>query len=593
MMAVMHRRLDQTKVTQKRDLNLSKATYSHSLKSSSQNEHFPLPKRFPPVGFKNCGNTCYANAALQCILSTVLSRALLEPKCIRIIRKYSWNYSLLGENPARGDGDDIISKAETCQWLTHQLTQLCKEYTADPEESVNIFKKMGLLEHVIDPGNITRHVSRLSGCLHLGRQEDAHEFLRALISTLVMDGHNKELSALFDGLLESAVTCQTCGNCSLTRDRYMDLSLEISHSRTRTLHDAISQFMKTELLSKENMVTCEKCNAKRVVTKGLRLATAPTILVFHLKRFMFDEYGRTSRISKDLKFPLVLEIKQFMSKANRSVPPTYELVGVLVHQGQTSNCGHYLSYVKSQDRWYRASDNHIVQVSVEQVLKQKAYILMYEVKGVRNHKIPCTSSMIDSNIAPSLRDSNSWVSTSTNHNNQLDKSLDPCASLLSFFDDIPLCANNCFGMSNSATVDYFHRCNVHPFQDSQPTLENIISPFSNIFNPIDDDNDNNRDSNIWCSGHRRGSSGTNLIEVCKQAASAYEDALPKSALLNCDPYDVPRRERRRSRSLNRHPRTNVSNTFVRSRHRIDSRNTSPTQRGSTLPPRRPYNLNCF
>jgi len=49
----------------------------------------------PPVGFKNVGNTCYANAALQCILSTALSHALLDPNSTQIFRRYSSNPGLL------------------------------------------------------------------------------------------------------------------------------------------------------------------------------------------------------------------------------------------------------------------------------------------------------------------------------------------------------------------------------------------------------------------------------------------------------------------------------------------------------------------
>lgn len=355
--------------------------------------HLPVPKQYPPVGLKNWGNTCYANAALQCLLSTALSRALLEPKCFREFQRYAYNGHLL--EPQR------TKTSNTCKWLTRELTTLCEQYAEDPSSRrqmstptsssafFSYFTSSTEPPTVLDPGSITRHVTRLSSCLRVGRQEDAHEFLRALVSTLVMDGQNRKLSSLFDGLLESAVTCQTCGHASFTRDRYMDISLEVGHNDSVPvdLTSLFKHFTTTEILSPDNKVWCDICERKRTVTKGLRLATAPTILVCHLKRFAYDLFGRTIRLNKKVRFPLRLELDPYMSRANRSKPPAYELVSVLVHQGKSCSSGHYIAFVKNNNNWYRCSDGDVQKVSQSMVLSQTAYVLVYEVEGVRNHKI--------------------------------------------------------------------------------------------------------------------------------------------------------------------------------------------------------------
>ena len=473
-----------------------------------------------PKGFVNVGNTCYANAALQCLLSTALTSALLDPKTVPILRRHSSNPNLLAmgsgsvdssDDDDDDDDDDTIgsrsvysvgpnsnneadiedeedgifldssgvplhksfsptqqgmsksallttkkflreekrlkramkrkkrearrTKMENaikrkererrrmeanCKWLTQELTSIATEYMEDSTTSIrqslaaggggrntpitnNNSKSslMGWLSSsynqttgtgvqqpqnrygVMNPGSITRHPNRLSQCLSPYQQEDAHEFMRALLSNLVMNGHNRTLSSLFDGLLESSVICQTCGRASLTRDRYMDLSVDINDPDISTLDDALFEFTKDELLTEDNAVFCQKCRQKRSVTKGLRLATAPSILVCHLKRFAFNDYGRLVRLHKRIEFPQRLEIGDYMSNLNKARPPPYDLVGLLVHQGQTCASGHYLSFVKKNGEWFKCNDSEITKVDESTVMMQQAYILMYEVAEMR------------------------------------------------------------------------------------------------------------------------------------------------------------------------------------------------------------------
>jgi uncharacterized UBP type Zn finger protein len=363
-----------------------------------------------PKGFTNVGNSCYANATLQCLLSTALTDALLDPETVPLFRKYSSNANLLAMGSGSVDSEDDILKTanqaareterkrrerekkqmtENCEWLTEELTRITEDYVDGPPIDDHPQGGWGwsipdpTSENVLDPGSITRFPDRLSKCLTPYQQEDAHEFLRALLSTLIMNGHNKQLSSLFDGLLESAVTCQTCGRASMTRDRYMDLSLDINDPDIRTLDDALYEYTETEVLDADNAVYCQKCEKKQSVTKGLRLATAPSILVCHLKRFAFDCYGRLVRLHKQIKFPMQLEIGEYMSNLNKARPPPYELVGILVHHGQTCASGHYLAYVKKDGEWFRCNDSIITKVDEETVLNQQAYIMMYEVAEMR------------------------------------------------------------------------------------------------------------------------------------------------------------------------------------------------------------------
>ena len=387
--------------------------------------------RFRPKGLTNVGNTCYANAVLQCLLSTALTQTLMDPTAISVFRQYSFNLKLLRQGSGSVDSQDSTdsprrkskrksgkrssrSNADSemedkCAWLTQELKKVTAQYVSitskhdmEPPSLTDSFSSLFVTPRApeVNPQSITRYPHRLSSCLRPYQQEDAHEFLRALLGTLVMNGRNKELSSLFDGLMESSITCQSCGKPSLTRDRYMDLSLDIADDHIETLQDALKHFTKSEILSGDNKVFCSKCEKKCHFSKALRLATAPSILVCHLKRFAFNQYGGLTRLSKKVQFPTHLEITDYMSNLNQSRPPSYELVAVLVHQGQSCEAGHYVAFVKSEGEWFCCNDREVHRVPVEKVMNQQAYILMYEVESMReNHGFPSPSGTpVDVNV---------------------------------------------------------------------------------------------------------------------------------------------------------------------------------------------------
>ncbi|GAX25229.1 hypothetical protein FisN_5Lh312 [Fistulifera solaris] len=378
---------------------------------------FTLPKHLEesihkPKGLLNVGNTCYANAVLQCLLSTALTHALVDPAASKIFRRYSSNPTLLEEETKSITSDDGDARDDTssrrrkrhdralrdkCRWLTRELKAITVEFhqekrgaftSSSSSDWMNMLSSIRVWgsNPVVNPGAITKHPDRLSPCLRPYQQEDAHEFLRALLSTLVMNGQNRKLSSLFDGLLESTVTCQGCQCPSNTRDRYMDLSLDIDQPHVKTLTDALKDFTSSEILDGDNQVYCSPCGFKRPAKKALRLATAPSILVCHLKRFALDEYGRLIRVNKHIHFAERLQIGSYMSKVNKSKPPPYELVALLVHQGTSCDSGHYIAFCKHAGEWFQCNDSVVDRVDIKTVLAQQAYILVYEVAEMReNH----------------------------------------------------------------------------------------------------------------------------------------------------------------------------------------------------------------
>ena len=184
-----------------------------------------------PKGLTNVGNSCYANATLQCLLNTALSHALTDPTACAIFRRYSSNPNILAQGSGSVDSEEdcttttgnssVLTNSssarrkhqlrerkrlehqamhENCQWLTAELRQITRDYHA-PNVSSGSWLYGPPEVPPINPGSVTRNPQRLSSSLTPYQQEDAHEFLRALLGTLVMHGQNKELSYAHEGVI--------------------------------------------------------------------------------------------------------------------------------------------------------------------------------------------------------------------------------------------------------------------------------------------------------------------------------------------------------------------------------------------------------
>merc|ERR1712154_164951 len=128
---------------------------------------------------------------------------------------------------------------------------------------------------------------------------------------------------------------------------------------------------KEERLTGDNQYLCGFCKGKRDAVKQLSIFEAPNVLVVHLKRF---EFG--SKIDAFVRFGERLEMTRFLSRETRRRVGgvTYGLYGVVVHSGKYSDCGHYVSFVRTASgRWYLCNDSIVQATAASQVLRQKGY----------------------------------------------------------------------------------------------------------------------------------------------------------------------------------------------------------------------------
>ena len=310
-------------------------------------------------GLINMGNTCFLNSVMQCLFYTT---PLAE-------------FSLAREHSKRCKA----SRDEFCGLCVLERLMM-KVHRQD--------------ESVIRPIELVSRIKAIGKHFRPGRQEDSHEFLRLFIETLqkaglglnpealkALDARSKETTAIhriFGGYLQSTVTCSTCGHVSRTFDQFLDLSLDVNKSDS--LSSAFKVFTTPELLSKGNRYKCEACHRLVEAHKQFSIYKTPEVMTIQLKRFSVNPFtGQTSKLNRPVNFPECVNISEWISDTNSGEATQYRLYGVIVHEGHSCNSGHYHAFVRnSNDIWYSMNDCSVHQVSLDTVLRQRAYILFYQ-----------------------------------------------------------------------------------------------------------------------------------------------------------------------------------------------------------------------
>ena len=348
-------------------------------------------------GLRNLGNTCYMNAALQCLanlslFSDFIAQVAVDPTCSNESRTSS------------GRSTRSSRHASQAPVIAECLSKLFKAMTTE---------KNG---HSHSPDSFRNAFAKIHDSFWGFRQQDSHEFLRILLSQLESEfpiyqpSLTDVINQCFGGKLQSVVVCIQCGSEFEKVDYFYDLSVDIPAEfwtkpkdqacmEVCTLQDCISKFFTLESLTENEWFYCTECQLKQPSAKQFMILKEPKILCIHIKRFRHDKTAK-SKLNTFISFPVKgLDLSQFlvendtaeMSPSKKRKVATYQLQSVIVHHGSNLSSGHYTSFVNipqvqseiseetssQTGKWFHFNDSSVSEASVDSVRKSCAYILFY------------------------------------------------------------------------------------------------------------------------------------------------------------------------------------------------------------------------
>jgi len=339
----------------------------------------PIPLTFSDMdlvrserGIRNIGNTCYLNAAIQCIVSS--------PPVMKYFCNSSINKQLNMDTSTNGRLVPLFSD------LVCQLTRVVdnNNIPAIPSDKIKKFKstfeEFAPQFEGTDQQDSSEFTTFLLDGLHMELNRNANKPFLIRNENFVNERsafmdyqHNNDsfLVDLYINQLQRTLICVECEMVTIRYENAWSVNLPIpSGNKKLSLNDCLIEYNKQEFIKDDNAKNCERCNKKQTHTSTYAIMNPAKIMIVTLNRFKYDQ-----RKNKRIKIVSPVTIPFETTIGGKQ----YSLYGVVIHEGSASG-GHYTSYVKSLNKWYLYDDSRITEFNWDYISKdveKNAYIMFY------------------------------------------------------------------------------------------------------------------------------------------------------------------------------------------------------------------------
>lgn len=286
-------------------------------------------------GIRNLGTTCYLNSIVQTLFLLSQFRQLIYDAPVDQIKDK--------ENSVLFNLKRLFYHLQTSQYPCDS-TQFCLAFTKPN--------------------------------FHVNRHQDAHEFLKLLLSSIEKEQSSlkNSIQSLFQGkILVNTLEKHSHSILSQISEDISDISIDLY----KTLDKSLKSF---------NDVFELEDNSGHLTQSFL--SELPKVLIIHLKRYEADPEIPSHIIKKNdsLSYNDTIDIKGIMSKDKLNQETKFRLFSIVAHTGFIE-AGHYKMFCQPEmdDNWYEFNDSSVTKCTKYQAIQgnygfpndMTAYLLFY------------------------------------------------------------------------------------------------------------------------------------------------------------------------------------------------------------------------